>query len=186
MRAAFLRTRVSGRLRGFPQGTPTPGVFWNCRFCGTLSPMILELQILKRLQAYFLELQIPKDLANRDAESKGVAAGVRAAAGHTFSDLQIPQGLARRRDPLSRRSVPAKPSGAQRTCRDANCATRPPRRTRSGCLSSFSVTAKRSTSDAKRDRSTRCARSGLASFVGCSIFKEQAPRAGRARGNYKP
>ena len=36
--------------------------------------MNLELQNLKGLQTHFSELQIPNDLGNADAESKGVAA----------------------------------------------------------------------------------------------------------------
>ena len=38
--------------------------------------MILELQILKELQVHFSELQMIKDLANVDAESKGVIRGL--------------------------------------------------------------------------------------------------------------
>src|SRR6267142_1396783 len=60
---------------------PPPTFFRNCAFQRTLSPLFLELRILKEFWTHFLELHIVKDLAEKwdrgqtRAENSGAEAG---------------------------------------------------------------------------------------------------------------
>ena len=65
----FLRTRILGGMRGFPQGTPHPRYFSELQILRDFKSKDLELQILKGLQGRILELQVIKDLAAAAVES---------------------------------------------------------------------------------------------------------------------